>query len=145
MDQEKTKTSSTNQEIMTSTQTRVVLSNLRSAEFEPALLWHRVNDDAELLNDLVEIFAQQGPELLAEIEASIDEGSHLRLKRAGHKMKGSALQLSAPGVAALASKLEELAEKESLDGARDALANLRTAIQTLMEKLRLMSAAARPH
>lgn len=98
-----------------------------------------MNNDAELLNDLVEIFARQCPELLVEIQAGIDGTSASRLRRASHKLKGSALQLSAPGVARLASVLEEMAEKESLGRARETLADLRTAIQVLMEKLRLMS------
>jgi HPt (histidine-containing phosphotransfer) domain-containing protein len=144
MNQDKAKISSADQAIMARTHSEE-FSVLESVEFHPDTLWNRVNGDSELLCDLVEIFAGQCPKLIAQLEEAIAQGSPAGVKKVSHMIKGSALQLSATGVAELASALEEMGERETLAGSRQTLERLKAATQSLMEKLKLMSSVARTH
>jgi HPt (histidine-containing phosphotransfer) domain-containing protein len=116
---------------------------LKSTEFAPGLLWDRVDGDAELLHRLVVIFTSQYPELLLQMEKAIAQQESGMLWHASHKMKGSALQLSAAGAVALAGNLEAMGAAGSLAGAAEILANLEAELHSLLEKLNLMIAAAR--
>ena len=139
MSQEKSNFSAANQEIMSSPAREFPdFTTLKDAEFDTGTLWDRVNGDAALLRDLVAIFAAQGPELLSEIRMAIDQGSPDCLRRASHKMRGSALQFSAPDAAALAGTLERLGKEGTLEGAREALLKLQKSFQALISRLQVM-------
>ena len=86
--------------------------------FDPESLWERVNGDADLLRDLVELFSQESPKILQAIGAAIEQGSFIEVQKASHKMKGSALQFSAKGLAAAAAAMEEMARRQDQAGAR---------------------------
>lgn len=108
---------------------------LKSSRFDPRALWNRVNGDAELLRELVEIFMAESPMLLQSIASGIERRAFQDVKKFSHKLKGSALQFSGAGVASLAASLERMGEEQSLHNADQVFANLQKEVATLIESL----------
>jgi HPt (histidine-containing phosphotransfer) domain-containing protein len=113
-------------------------NHLKSERFDPESLWNRVDGDLELLRELVEIFAQEGPRMLAQIQEAIAHGSASDLEKASHKLKGSVLQFSARAAAAAAHELEAMGRSGSVAGAEALLNKLRNEIDLLEGTLNSM-------
>jgi HPt (histidine-containing phosphotransfer) domain-containing protein len=113
-------------------------NHLKSERFDPESLWDRVDGDLELLRELVEIFAQEGPRMLARIQEAIAQGSASDLEKASHKIKGSVLQFSGHAAAAAANELEEKGRNGSVAGAEPLLSKLRNEIDLLEGTLNSM-------
>jgi HPt (histidine-containing phosphotransfer) domain-containing protein len=111
---------------------------LNSESFDPASLWNRVDGDMDLLRELVELFAQEAPHMLAQIEDAIDHRSASDLEKASHKLKGSVLQFSARAASAIAFELEENAREGSTAGSELLLGKLRQEIDALQATLQAM-------
>ena len=121
-----------------------IFQDLASDGFDPFSLWERVNRDMDLLRDLVELFAQEYPELLLNIKTAIEQGSFADVQRHSHKLKGSALQFSGKLVVAASDTLEEMGRTKSLDGADRIMATLNLEVLRLMEALKMMVGSERP-
>ena len=106
--------------------------------FDPTSLLERVSGDRELLRELVDLFAQEYPEMLSDIESAVKGGNASALQRAGHKMKGSVLQFSANSAGAIAGALEVMGKNGSLTGAAEDYLKLRTELASLLEGLKSM-------
>jgi HPt (histidine-containing phosphotransfer) domain-containing protein len=138
MNQEKTNISTANREIIAPPVTNQAnFAALKDPEFDARSLWDRVNGDMELLRDLLEILKTQAPELLWEMKTALERNAAEDLRRVSHKMKGSALQFSAPEAAALAGTLEDMGKRETLEGAQEVLLKLESQIRALINKLTL--------
>jgi HPt (histidine-containing phosphotransfer) domain-containing protein len=74
--------------------------------------------------------------MLAGIEKAIQQGSASELERAGHKIKGSMLQLSAHAAANIALQLEKRGQAGSMDGTGMLLEELTQEINVLDQELR---------
>jgi HPt (histidine-containing phosphotransfer) domain-containing protein len=111
------------------------LSDLKNPGFDPDSLWDRVDGDLDLLRDLIAVFAEEFPGMLASMEAAIQVGDAVQLEKSGHKLKGSVLQFSCRSAAAAAQKLEELGRGGTLAGADVFLRTLRQEIDMLMKSL----------
>jgi HPt (histidine-containing phosphotransfer) domain-containing protein len=91
--------------------------------------------DEAFLDELSQMFLQQCPDLLAEVEEAVSLGAADRLKLAAHALKGSSLVIGGEATAASALALEklgrdgELAEAAPmLRGLQGNLAELRVAL-----------------
>lgn len=113
-------------------------NHLESEHFDPEALWGRVDHDGALLRELVAMFAEEAPQLLARIEEGIGAGLAGDVKKASHKLKGSLLQFSARSAVAAAQELEGKAQNEPLAGAAPLLNRLRHEIELLQEALNAM-------
>jgi two-component system, sensor histidine kinase and response regulator len=113
-------------------------NHLKSERFDPETLWNRVDGDLDLLRELVELFTEEAPRMLARIEEAIKHGSASDLEKASHKIKGSVLQFSAHAATAIALELEENARLGSIAGAEELLKKLRHEIDRLQQTLRAM-------
>ena len=91
-----------------------------------------------MLRELVEVFAEEGPRMLAKIQDAITHGSAAELEKASHKMKGSVLQFSAHTAAAEALALEEKGRSGSTAGAEPILTRLRHEFELLQASLNSM-------
>lgn len=111
---------------------------LKSEHFDPEALWGRVDHDGTLLRELVAVFAEEAPKLLARIEEGIRAGLAGDVKKASHKLKGSLLQFSARSAVAAAQELEGLVQTGPLSGAVQLLNRLRHEIELLQEGLNAM-------
>jgi HPt (histidine-containing phosphotransfer) domain-containing protein len=140
LDSEKQSITGLNREIIAGVLQRhcQTLSDLKSPGFDPHSLWDRVDGDLDLLRDLIVVFAEEFPGMLASMEAAIRNGDAVQLEKSGHKIKGSALQFSCRSAATAAQKLEELGRSRTVAGAEPLLRALRQEIDFLMETLRSM-------
>jgi histidine phosphotransfer protein HptB len=111
---------------------------LKSEDFDPESLWRRVDHDRDLLRELVAVFAEEAPQLLARIEEGIKAGSVSDVKKASHKLKGSLLQFSARPAVATAQELEGKAQGGLVAGAAPLLNRLRHEIDLLQQGLNAM-------
>lgn len=111
---------------------------LKSRSFDPAALWNRIGGDMELLRDLVTIFCDQYPTLLGRLKEAIEQHSFSDVQKFSHKLRGSALQFSGSTVAELADLLEQMGQKQSLDGAAEIFSRLQQEVAELVRSLRAM-------
>ena len=111
---------------------------MKNEHFDPEALWARVDHDGALLRELVAMFAEEAPQLLARIEEGIKSELAGDVKKASHKLKGSLLQFSARSAVAAAQELEARAQNEPLAGVAPLLNRLRHEIELLQEGLNSM-------
>ena len=52
-------------------------------------LYARIDDDEELLQELIELFLEDYPQLMSEIKAGIEQRNATLLRKAAHTLKGS--------------------------------------------------------
>jgi HPt (histidine-containing phosphotransfer) domain-containing protein len=91
-----------------------------------------------LLRELIDVFAEEGPRMLARIDEAISHGSALELEKASHKMKGSVLQFSARTAATVAAEMEEKGRAGTVAGAERLQAQLKQEVNLLQKTLNLM-------
>jgi HPt (histidine-containing phosphotransfer) domain-containing protein len=113
-------------------------NHLNSERFDPESLWNRVDGDMDLLRELVELFAEETPRMLSQIEDAIKHGSAAEIEKGSHKIKGSVLQFSARAAAAIALELEENARLGSVEGSEVLLEKLKQEIEVLQATLQTM-------
>jgi HPt (histidine-containing phosphotransfer) domain-containing protein len=113
-------------------------NHLKTERFDPQSLWDRVDGDMDLLRELVGVFAEESPRMLAKIHDAIQHSSPIELEKASHKIKGSVLQFSAHAAAANALALEEAGRSGSIAGAGPLLEKLRQEIEILQTALNSM-------
>jgi CheY-like chemotaxis protein len=102
---------------------------------DEALLMSRVDGDAELLNDLVDLFLGEYPHRLEEIRAAIEKQDARGVERGAHGLKGSTSNLAANMASEAALKLERLAREGGLEGAQDLLRELESQLARLQPAL----------
>ncbi len=117
---------------------------LKNQHFDPEALWRRLDHDRDLLRELVAVFAEEAPQLLAQIEEGIRAGLPCDVKKASHKLKGSLLQFSARTAVAAAQELEEKAQNGLVAGAAPLLNRLRHEIDLLRQGLNAMVCGPQP-
>lgn len=86
-------------------------------------------DDADLLQELLEIFKDSYGNDLALMKSGIAEGSAATICGAAHSMKGAAASLGILGVRDLALSIEAAAHDNSLTAAKAQLGQLETLYQ----------------
>jgi PAS domain S-box-containing protein len=94
------------------------------AAFHEADLLLRVDGSVELMQQLIELFKEEWPPLLAEIAAAIDHGNADAVHRLSHKIKGSAGIFGAHAVVRATARLEQMGRAKDLSEAVGELANL---------------------
>ncbi|MEH6578430.1 MAG: response regulator [Amphritea sp.] len=104
--------------------------------FDPEDALKRVGDDADTLKEMIELFYEECPKLMAEIHESLAAGDSVALRRAAHTLKGTADIFAAKRTVAAALKLELMARKGTLDEAPEALSALESEVQSLKQALK---------
>ncbi|EPC00921.1 hypothetical protein L861_05840 [Litchfieldella anticariensis FP35 = DSM 16096] len=106
---------------------------------EPCLDWEGALQNLEnnrvLLQEMAELFRQQVPELMTEIETAIADRNKSLLRRAAHTLKGAALVIGARSTGAAASRLETLAREGEFDAAAEAFTILKGRLDELEPRL----------
>ena len=88
-----------------------------------------------LLKEMIELFAEECPKQMAEIEAAYDTGDTNLVMRAAHTLKSSAALLGADAATAAAKKIEYLGRSSDLTEYAVAWSELQSRIQQLMNEL----------
>ena len=98
----------------------------------------RARGKRALLRKMADLFLADCPGLLAQIRSALATGDGSTLERAAHRMKGSAANLSAPRVVAVAGRLEEIARDGRLAEADAACAELEDEVGRLGHALEIL-------
>jgi CheY-like chemotaxis protein len=110
-------------------------STPRGAALDWAKALHQVRDQADLLQDVAQVFLDECPKMLAEIHAAIAARDAVRLRRAAHTLKGSAALFAAKPTMDAALKLELIGQQGALSEAESACAELEQETKLLMPNL----------
>jgi PAS domain S-box-containing protein len=92
----------------------------------------RVGGDVQLLRDIAEIFCNDGPTMLADIERQIARRNAAGLERAAHALKGSVANFGARGAFESARALEMMGREGNLAGAPETFDALERQIERLI-------------
>jgi HPt (histidine-containing phosphotransfer) domain-containing protein len=114
-----------------------VSHRLDEADFDLELILTGMDDDWDLFREIVGIFAEDAPKLMAEIRDAIGKGDPLRLQCAAHTLQGALSNFYARVPTALALKLELSGGSGEFAGAREGLAALEEEIARLSRALAL--------
>lgn len=96
----------------------------------------RVDDDAALLRELVELFVPTAGERVEEIRTAIAAADHAAVQRLTHALKGSLGNLAAKPAAEAARRVERLAGTSRPEGLEEAGEELAREIERLLPALR---------
>ncbi len=108
---------------------------------EPAKVWDReealarVGGDVELLADLVRLFCEESPKLVAAVREAVERRNARALERAAHALRGSVSNFSARPVAETALRLELMGRAGELDSAVELSRDLEAHIEQLKAAL----------
>ncbi|MBI3670340.1 MAG: PAS domain S-box protein [Acidobacteria bacterium] len=91
----------------------------------------RVEGDKELLTEMVELFLQDSPRLIAAIREAAARGDAKSLERSAHTLKGSVSNFCAPAATAAAVRLEQMGREGDLAQAAEGCAALEKEIARL--------------
>jgi HPt (histidine-containing phosphotransfer) domain-containing protein len=78
-----------------------------------------VDGDQELLKECFDEFQSSIPQVLAEIQSSIEQGDASGLDESAHRLKGSLKYMAAGTAANVAYQLEAMGKEENLGSAND--------------------------
>jgi CheY-like chemotaxis protein len=109
--------------------------------FDRAVALTRTEGDLELLQELVALFLDDCPKVLANLRQAMLASDALTLERLAHTLKGAVENFAAHPAATAARHLEMLGRQENLQEAKSAYASLETEIVRLMTALRTLQPA----
>jgi CheY-like chemotaxis protein/HPt (histidine-containing phosphotransfer) domain-containing protein len=95
--------------------------------------------DEEILDEVIALFLQECPRMLADVREAVERGDAARIRFTAHTFKGAAGNFVAASVVEAAARLELMGEAADLDGAKDALARLERATERLTAALRRLA------
>jgi len=110
--------------------------------FDASTMLERLGGDKTLMHDVVEVFLEDTPRLLAAIHQAIEASDAEGLQSTAHELKGAAGNLAAAGVVDAARALEILGRHAAFDAAPAAWLRLETEASRLAAALRENRAAA---
>jgi signal transduction histidine kinase/DNA-binding response OmpR family regulator/HPt (histidine-containing phosphotransfer) domain-containing protein len=113
----------------------------RPAELDPTALknlWEMVDNDTEFLNELVDTFLKEAPELLGNLHAALDQQDAGKLALTAHTLKSNGASFGATTFANLCRDLEMMAKNGSLEGAAATLAQAETEYSQVQVALRAL-------
>jgi HPt (histidine-containing phosphotransfer) domain-containing protein len=97
----------------------------------------RLGGDTGLLADLVQLYAEDSPDLLRRLAAGIELGQSDQVRRAAHSLRGLAANFGAADLTGILHRLEDNSAANHLEGAPELLK------MAQQESVRLQSALAR--
>jgi|ERR1700674_178108 two-component system, sensor histidine kinase and response regulator len=109
------------------------------AILDRSALLERVQNDAELLDELIVLFKKDSARHLATLQGALDKGEADTLRRAAHTLRGACGNLAVPLAAAAALELEQMGSVGDLSKAREVLAQLKIEMDRalpILEELR---------
>jgi two-component system, sensor histidine kinase and response regulator len=110
------------------------------SSFDPVVALAVVGDDRELLGQMVALFCDESPRMLAAIQKSVDERDPKALARAAHALKGSVGNFGKSESFAVAETLERNAMSGVLDDAADQYQLLQRLISDLERDMKIFCA-----
>lgn len=97
--------------------------------------------DDSFLRDLIQIYLEDAPRRLEEIETALTQGDARQLAAAAHSLKGSSANFGAANLRSRCEKIEALGRSETLapaeaelTGLREELARVRADLEALLSR-----------
>jgi two-component system, sensor histidine kinase and response regulator len=103
----------------------------KAPEFDAAAALANVADDRELLAQMVELFTQESPRMLAAIRSSVDAGDVQALMRSAHALKGSVGNFGFTRSFEVARTLERMGREGVMTDARQCVSQLEAHVHQL--------------
>jgi hypothetical protein len=103
-----------------------------------------VDGDRQLLAELSAMFLQDYPHLLAEARESILQNDHSGLERAAHTLKGRLAFFGIPDAREKLLELEMMGRGNDLARAREALAEIESALKGVLHEFELLVGEQNP-
>jgi two-component system, sensor histidine kinase and response regulator len=110
-------------------------SKVGTEVFDLSALRNRVEEDLELLAEMVDLFLETSPKLVADIETAVAAGDVERLGVAAHTLKGVLRNMCARSSADAALELETIGKRGDLAPANQSLGALKHEISQLTSAL----------
>ncbi len=98
-------------------------------------LLERVEGDQELLTEMIHLFQEDAPGLLAAMRDALQRGDMAVLERSAHSLKGAVSNLSAKATASAALQLEKDAKNKDTESAKQSLVQVERAVKQLLPAL----------
>jgi CheY-like chemotaxis protein len=121
-------------------QTVVSLPRPGNRAFDPDGLLRRTSGDWGLARELINMFLEDTPEVLAQMREALAQKNFVLAGRAAHRLKGAAANLEARGLANIAFEVEQAAHEgkvsqEDLARLQKGIDELKRSLQTLMQSM----------
>jgi HPt (histidine-containing phosphotransfer) domain-containing protein len=101
----------------------------------------RADGDPDLAAELIEIFLEEWPQLLAGIREAIEQNDTTALERAAHTTKGAICYFSRGRASEAVSRLHQMGVEGDLSEAQTVIAYLEASVEIVTTKLREFSGA----
>ncbi len=101
--------------------------------FDRAELMRHVGDDEELCLEMIAIFLEDVPELLAALQAALQNSDAVTAEREAHSLKGAAAAVGATRLRDLAFELEKNGKAGELDKMKALIGELGARIEEFKE------------
>ena len=95
----------------------------------------RVGSDQELLREIANLFIEDCPRALAEIQDAVERGDPAKLESAAHALKGSVANFGARAAVEAAFRLEQMGHTRELSEAQAMLRTLEHALSAVCMEL----------
>jgi HPt (histidine-containing phosphotransfer) domain-containing protein len=107
-------------------------SESEAAVFAPAQLLGRCMDDYHFAADLLKMFTDRLPQMLAEVGDALDLDDNATAERKAHFLKGSAGDLAAPRLFQACARLEAALRRKELSQRVPLLADVRHEVEVFL-------------
>ena len=100
--------------------------------FDRSVALHHTGDDADILEQILRMFLEQGPERMALVEAALARGEAGDLEREAHALKGAAATLGMEELRWASYAVERLAADGRMEDAPAGVAGMRVALDAAL-------------
>ncbi|MHB1192228.1 MAG: Hpt domain-containing protein [Longimicrobiales bacterium] len=104
--------------------------------FDRSVALHHTGDDTDILDTILRMFVEQGPERMALVEAALARQDAKSLEREAHGLKGAAATLGMEQLRQASYAVERLGADGRLDEAVAGVAAMRVAMDAAVAALR---------
>ena len=109
---------------------------LDKSVFDREALLERLGGDAELVDEIVQIFLESAAEMIDTVDSAVADGDAHRVERSAHALKGALLNIAAESVAERALRLEQVGRSGELELCSQLLDELKQDYDLLLQALR---------
>ncbi len=95
-----------------------------------------MDGDEKLLLEILQIFLEEHPKLIAQMDRGLAEQNPELLEHAAHSLRGELGYLGVPEIEQLAHQLEEFGRQRQLTAAAELLASLKQQLSEFSETVR---------
>jgi HPt (histidine-containing phosphotransfer) domain-containing protein len=90
----------------------------------------RVGGDEDLLKEVAQLYLDEYPVIIGQIQIAVDTGNATELQRSAHTLKGSLGTLGAEQAAEQALRLEIMGRSQNMSGAASTLCELHKVLES---------------